>query len=176
MASNSTPDKGISRRVALAAASTVGLTAVSLSTGLPSAEALPAEEASASVTGNSPRRSGGWHRYVQGPSSRTVRPVRITTSTGDVKNPNGLLKPGGARSVLRRPQPAAAPTWPTGTTAEASSAHAGNNGNDGQPRTYDAGNAVDGNPDTFWNDDTLGVFPDVLTITAPQVTPCGASR
>ncbi|WP_328685838.1 alpha-L-rhamnosidase-related protein [Streptomyces sp. NBC_00343] len=170
MASNSTPDRGISRRVALAAAGTVGLTAASLSTGLPTAAALPAEEASASPTANPPRRSGGWHRYVQGPSSRTVRPVRITTSTGDVKNPDALLKPGGARSVLRRPQPAAAPTWPAGTTAEASSAHAGNNGNDGQPRTYDASNAIDGNPDTFWNDDTLGVFPDVLTITAPQVT------
>ncbi len=107
---------------------------------------------------------------MQGPSSRTVRPVRIVTTTGDVKNADGLLKPGGARSVLRRPQPAAAPAWPAGTTAEASSAHAGNNGNDGQPRTYDASNAIDGNPDTFWNDDTLGVFPDVLTITAPQVT------
>ncbi|MER6208685.1 alpha-L-rhamnosidase C-terminal domain-containing protein [Streptomyces sp. NPDC001642] len=170
MASNNTPDKGISRRVALAAAGTAGLTTVSLSTGLPSAAALPAAGDSASVTGSSPRRSGGWQRYVQGPSSRTVRPVRIVTTTGDVKNADGLLKPGGARSVLRRPQPAAAPAWPAGTTAEASSAHAGNNGNDGQPRTYDASNAIDGNPDTFWNDDTLGVFPDILTITAPQVT------
>lgn len=51
--------------------------------------------------------------------------------------------------------------------AEASSAHAGNNGNDGQPRTYVADNAIDGNPDTFWNDDTIGAGPDTLTITLP---------
>lgn len=51
--------------------------------------------------------------------------------------------------------------------AEASSAHAGNNGNDGQPRTYDAKNAIDGDPESFWNDDTLGTFPDTLTITLP---------
>ncbi|MFD8811406.1 discoidin domain-containing protein [Streptomyces sp. NPDC059627] len=171
MTSNSTPDRGLSRRTVLATAGTVGLTAVSLSAGLAPAEALPAEQASASATGGPSRRPGGWHRYVQGPSSRTVRPVRIVAVTGDVQKPEALLKPGGARSVLRRPSPVAAPRWPEGTTAEASSAHAGNNGNDGQPRTYDAANAIDGNPDTFWNDDTPGAFPDVLTITLPQATP-----
>jgi len=171
MASNSTPDKGLSRRTVLATAGTVGLTAVSLSAALPSAEALPVQEASTPVSGGPSRRPGGWHRYVQGPSSRTVRPVRIVAASGDVTKPEALLEPGGARSVLRRPRPAAAPRWPDGTTAEASSAHACNNGNDGQPRTYDAANAIDGNPDTFWNDDTPGAFPDVLTITVPQVTP-----
>jgi len=171
MASHSTPEKGLPRRSVLATAGTVGLTAVSLSAGLPSAAALPAEEGADPVTAAPSRRAGGWHRYVQGPSSRTVRPLRIVSVSGDVENPEALLKPGGARSVLRRPRPAAAPRWPDGTTAEASSAHAGNNGNDGQPRTYDAANAIDGNPDTFWNDDTLGMFPDTLTITAPQVTP-----
>ncbi|MER5472009.1 alpha-L-rhamnosidase C-terminal domain-containing protein [Streptomyces sp. NPDC002685] len=93
--------------------------------------------------------------------------MRIIASTGDVHSPEGLLKPGGPRTVLRRPRPAAAPRWPEGTVAEASSAHAGNNGNDGQPRTYDAGNAIDGDPGSFWNDDTLGAFPDTLTITLP---------
>ncbi|MEU9446222.1 alpha-L-rhamnosidase C-terminal domain-containing protein [Streptomyces sp. NPDC048304] len=171
MASHSTPDKGLPRRTVLATAGTLGLTAVSFSAGLPSAEALPAEEPADPAPASRSRRAGGWHRYVQGPSSRTVRPLRIVSSSGDGENPEALLKPGGATSVLRRPRPEAAPRWPDGTTAEASSTHAGNNGNDGQPRTYDADNAIDGNPDTFWNDDTLGVFPDTLTIVTPQVTP-----
>ena len=77
MASNSTPDKGISRRVALAAAGTAGLTAVSLSTGLPSAAALPAEGGSASGAGNVPSPVRVGTGTCRGPSSRTVRPVRI---------------------------------------------------------------------------------------------------
>ncbi|MET7745701.1 alpha-L-rhamnosidase C-terminal domain-containing protein [Streptomyces sp. NPDC005385] len=109
----------------------------------------------------------GWQHYVQAPASRTVQPVRVIASTGDVTGAEGLLKAGGARAVLRRPQPSPAPRWPEGTVAEASSAHAGNNGNDGQPRTYDAKNAIDGDPGTFWNDDTIGAFPDTLTITVP---------
>lgn len=114
---------------------------------------------------------------MQAPASRTVQPVRVIASTGDVSGAEGLLKPGGARTVLRRPRPAAAPRWPEGTVAEASSAHAGNNGNDGQPRTYDAKNAIDGDPGTFWNDDTIGVFPDTLTITVPHGPGrCPASR
>lgn len=47
-----------------------------------------------------------WWRYVQAPSSRTVRPVRIVRSSGDVTRPEALLRPGGAVTVLRRPQPA----------------------------------------------------------------------
>jgi hypothetical protein len=111
--------------------------------------------------------AGDWHRYVQGPSSRTVRPTRITRSAGNVDAPGNLLTRGGKPTVLTRPQPTAPPRWPDGTTATASSSHAPNNGNDGQPRTYDAANAVDGNTDTFWNDDTIGAYPDVLTITTP---------
>ncbi|MGW2282415.1 alpha-L-rhamnosidase-related protein, partial [Streptomyces sp. NPDC001770] len=88
-------------------------------------------------------------------------------STGDVVRADALLKPGGPVTVLRRPQPAPAPRWPEGTTAEASSVHAGNNGSDGQPRSYDASHAVDGDPDTFWNDDTERVFPDTLTVSLP---------
>ncbi|NEB79168.1 alpha-L-rhamnosidase, partial [Streptomyces sp. SID14478] len=114
-----------------------------------------------------PRAGTGWQRYVQAPASRTVRPVRTLASTGDVSRPEALLKPGGGVTVLRRPEPEPAPRWPEGTTAEASSTHAGNSGGDGQPRTYDASHAVDGDPDTFWNDDTQGVFPDTLTVTLP---------
>jgi hypothetical protein len=58
-------------------------------------------------------------------------------------------------------------SWPKGTTADASSAHAPNVFN-GQTRTYDAANAVDGDLATFWNDDTAGQFPDTLTLTAPS--------
>ncbi|MCU1529359.1 MAG: hypothetical protein JWP75_3122 [Frondihabitans sp.] len=57
--------------------------------------------------------------------------------------------------------------WPTGTTAVGSST-AGSNEYNGQPRTYYASNAIDGNLATFWNDATPGVFPDTLTITAPS--------
>ncbi|MFB7993026.1 alpha-L-rhamnosidase C-terminal domain-containing protein [Streptomyces sp. NPDC056002] len=108
-----------------------------------------------------------WHRYVQAPSGRTVRPVRIVRSAGDVTRPDALLKPGGRVTVLRRPEPSAPPRWPDGTTAEGSTTHAGNNGGDGRPRTYDAQHAVDGDLDTFWNDDTERAFPDTLTVTAP---------
>ncbi|MET7683868.1 alpha-L-rhamnosidase C-terminal domain-containing protein [Streptomyces sp. NPDC005423] len=170
MASHGTPEEGVSRRVVLAAAGTAGLTVAALGAAPPSAQALPADGSVATGTANSARRKRGWHQYVQGPASRTVRPVRIISVDGDVRDPEALLKPGGATTVLRRPSPEAAPRWPEGTTAQASSAHAGNNGNDGRPRTYDAANAVDGDPDTFWNDDTIGVFPDTLTIVTPQVT------
>jgi hypothetical protein len=57
--------------------------------------------------------------------------------------------------------------WPAGTTASASSEHAPNTFN-GEVRTYDAANAIDGNLATFWNDDTAGQFPDTLVITAPS--------
>lgn len=87
--------------------------------------------------------------------------------TGDVTDAEALLEPGGRVAVLRRPRPAPAPRWPEGPTAAASSTHAGNHGNDGTPRTYDAAHAVDGDPDTFWNDETLGAFPDTLTVTVP---------
>lgn len=106
-----------------------------------------------------------WAKYVSAPSSRDVKPVRVLATTGAVTNPHGLL--GTGVTTLSRPQPAARPAWAAGTTAVASSFHGPNNGNDGQPRTYEPGNAVDGVTDTFWNDDTIGAFPDVLTITAP---------
>ncbi|MER5384573.1 alpha-L-rhamnosidase C-terminal domain-containing protein [Streptomyces sp. NPDC002688] len=167
---NSTPENaprsGLPRRTVVAA----GAGALALSAaGLPVAGPASAAERSAGTATPSPAPRSGkdWQRYVQAPASRAVRPVRVIDSTGDVRSPEGLLKSGGPRTVLRRPEPTPAPRWPEGTVAEASSAHAGNNGNDGQPRTYDAKNAIDGDPESFWNDDTLGTFPDTLTITLP---------
>ncbi|MHB9848155.1 alpha-L-rhamnosidase C-terminal domain-containing protein [Streptomyces krungchingensis] len=172
MTSSDTPDSGtphkgigIPRRTVVTTAGALGLAAVSLSAGLPAAAAPAARETGAAAPA---RRANGWQHYVQAPSSRTVRPVRVVGTSGDVRRPDALLEPGGARTLLRRPRPEAAPRWPDGTKAEASSTHAGNNGNDGRPRTYDAANAIDGDPDTFWNDDTQGAFPDVLTVTLPQ--------
>ncbi|HEY2982692.1 MAG TPA: discoidin domain-containing protein, partial [Jatrophihabitantaceae bacterium] len=107
-----------------------------------------------------------WHRYVVAPASRDVRPVRVLSTAGDVTNPLGALGQGVA--TLKRDAPPPKPAWPAGTSATASSFHAPNTGNDGQPRTYVPGNAIDGNTDTFWNDDTIGAYPDVLTITAPS--------
>ncbi|MGY6023527.1 alpha-L-rhamnosidase-related protein [Streptomyces spinosirectus] len=162
--SQSAAQPGPRRRTVIAA----GAGAVALTVGPAGTApvvAAPGAGASTAGTPGPPRIGTGWQRYVQGPASRTVRPERVLGSTGDVSAPEALLKPGGARTVLRRPRPTPAPRWPEGTTAEASTTHAGNNGNDGRPRTYDATNAIDGDPDTFWNDDTLAAFPDVLTIT-----------
>lgn len=59
--------------------------------------------------------------------------------------------------------------WPTGSTATASSTHAGNAGNGNGDRTYVASNAIDGDVSTFWNDDNDSVYPDVLVVVAPDV-------
>lgn len=135
--------------------------------GLPLTAAGPAAAAGPTMSGRRPA-AGSWHRYVQGPTGRMVRPVRIVRSDGDVTRPDALLTSGGKVTVLRRAQPPAAPRWPEGTTVEASSTHAGNDGNDGRPRTYEARNAVDGDLGTFWNDDTERDFPDSLTLTTPE--------
>ncbi|MEV6642354.1 alpha-L-rhamnosidase C-terminal domain-containing protein [Amycolatopsis sp. NPDC051371] len=112
-----------------------------------------------------------WQKYVVAPASRDVRPVKVLSTTGDVTNPDGLLGRGVA--TFKRQAPPPKPAWPAETSATASSFHAPNNGGNGQPRTYAPGNAVDGNVDTFWNDDTIGAYPDILTITsaAPVALP-----
>lgn len=161
------PQTAPSRRTVIAAGAT--LTALTAA-GLPLAASSPAAAApSAGSPAVVPRGAASWHRYVQGPSGRTIRPVRVIASTGAVRRPEALLERGGEVTVLERPEPVAPPRWPQGTTAAASSSHAGNLGNDGNPRTYEAGNAVDGDLDSFWNDDTLGAFPDTLTLTVPAV-------
>ena len=114
-----------------------------------------------------PAASNSWHRYLQGPNGHNVAPVKVIASTGDVTNPNALLKPGGAVTVLSRPQPPVPPSWPTGTTATASSFHDPNQGDDGTYTTYDPSNAIDGDVTTFWNDANPNTYPATLTITSP---------
>ena len=109
--------------------------------------------------------SPDWQQYVKAPSSRSVQPVSVVATTGDVSHPKGAL--GHGTLVLTRPAPAPKPSWPTGTTADASSFHDGNNGNDGKPRTYVPGNAVDGNTDTFWNDANAATYPAWIELTSP---------
>ncbi|WP_042405028.1 alpha-L-rhamnosidase-related protein [Streptacidiphilus carbonis] len=106
-----------------------------------------------------------WQQYVQAPAGRSVQPVAVVATTGSVTEPKGALGKGTA--TLTRAAPAAKPAWPTGTTATASSFHDGNNGNDGLPRTYVPGNAVDGSTDTFWNDASAATYPAWLQITSP---------
>jgi len=91
--------------------------------------------------------------------------VRVLSTSGDVVHPDALLH--GGITKLIRPAPAPKPQWPGGTGATASSYHDPNQGNDGRPRTYVPTNAIDGNPDTFWNDANPDTYPAVLTITAP---------
>jgi hypothetical protein len=111
------------------------------------------------------RLSDQWRQYVAAPAHREVAPVRVLTTTGDVTNPDGLLR--GKPAKLSRPTPAPKPAWPGGTSATASSFH-GPNTDNGQPRTYVPGNAVDGNTTTFWNDADPDTYPAVLTITSPR--------
>ena len=108
-----------------------------------------------------------WRRYVSGPPTRNVAPVRVLGTAGDVKDPSALLSRGGPVTVLTRPEPPTPPVWPAGTTATASSYHDPNSGNDGTYTTYDPSNAIDGDPTTFWNDANPATYPAVLTVTSP---------
>ena len=63
-------------------------------------------------------------------------------------------------------------SWPSGVTAVASS-EAAPNIFEGQMRTYYAGNAVDRDPATFWNDASPGQFPDTLEISSSPMTLTG---
>lgn len=164
------PQRRTVLKAALAAAGvTVGAAGPAVAASAEPAE--PTQPAGSAGAAHEAARS--WQSYVQGPSSRTVRPAGIVRSSGDVTGADALLRPGGGTTVLKRPKPADPPRWPEGTTAAASSSHAPNNGNDGRPRTYDASNAIDGNTDTFWNDDTIAAYPDTLTVTttAPVTLP-----
>lgn len=63
--------------------------------------------------------------------------------------------------------------FPADFVARASSSHAPNIGSNGKQRCYDPGLAIDGDTDSFWNDDTENQTPDSLSITStnPIVIP-----
>jgi Bacterial alpha-L-rhamnosidase 6 hairpin glycosidase domain len=122
---------------------------------------------------------------AQVPSGWTVTPAPFSIDTRNgssntvvniaVKPPAGtsggadsvaITASGGGRSASTTAPVLVFGTWPTGTSAVASSFHAPNIFN-GQTRTYDPGNAIDADLATFWNDDTGGAFPDSLTVTTP---------
>ncbi|MEU6747134.1 hypothetical protein ABZ914_13040 [Spirillospora sp. NPDC046719] len=65
------------------AALTLGMSA------LLAAQAVPASAASGQGSGNG---SAPWKRYVLSPSSRTVRPVAVYNTSGDVTDPSAVLK------------------------------------------------------------------------------------
>ncbi|KFZ02232.1 hypothetical protein V500_00340 [Pseudogymnoascus sp. VKM F-4518 (FW-2643)] len=117
------------------------------------------------------QQSPSWAQYIISPKSLTVLPTAIIAdrTVGDVTNPSALLAAGGDVTTLKRAAPVAPPSWPKGTTADASSFHPGNT-NNGQTRTYTPSNAIDGDEATFWNDDTASVYPDTLTLTIPTAT------
>jgi hypothetical protein len=74
---------------------------------------------------------------------------------------------GGRMSASAETRAVVLGRWPDGTTAGASTHHPPNVVG-GEVRTYEPGNAIDGDLATFWNDATPGGYPDVLTITAPR--------
>ncbi|KAF7920204.1 uncharacterized protein EAE97_011545 [Botrytis byssoidea] len=43
-----------------------------------------------------------WQKYVRAPSSNIISPQSIVNTTGDVKNPNALLRQGGGVTTLNR--------------------------------------------------------------------------
>ncbi|ELR02811.1 hypothetical protein VC83_00790 [Pseudogymnoascus destructans] len=117
------------------------------------------------------QQSPSWAQYIISPQSLTVLPLAILEgrTVGDVTNPSALLTSGGDVTTLKRAAPVAPPSWPKGTTADASSFRPENT-NNGQPRTYTPSNAIDGNGATFWNDDTVSAYSDILTLTIPTAT------
>jgi hypothetical protein len=104
----------------------------------------------------------------------TVVPVTVHAPAGAPGGPLpvSFTASGGGTTARTTAELTVFGVWPQGTAAAASSFHAPNVF-EGQQRTYDPANAVDGDPATFWNDDTPGAFPDTLTVTAPAPVTLG---
>ncbi|KAH8696092.1 alpha-L-rhamnosidase [Talaromyces proteolyticus] len=117
-----------------------------------------------------PSNKTSWQQYVVAPQNRKIVPSSILSQSGNVSNADALVSGNGVTRLSRADVQTTFPSWPSGTTANASSEAAPNTDN-GVPRTYYASNAIDGNLTTFWNDNTPAQYPDTLTITSPtQVT------
>src|ERR1700704_291434 len=74
--------------------------------------AVPASAVAASPVASSTQpiaADPGWTHYVEAPSSSTVRPVRVVSTTGDVSNPDALLEGHTGGTTLTYPQGGTAP-------------------------------------------------------------------
>ncbi|QKX59177.1 uncharacterized protein TRUGW13939_06309 [Talaromyces rugulosus] len=114
-----------------------------------------------------PSNKTSWQQYVVSPQSRNIVPASILSHSGNVSNADVLVSGGGVARLTRAELNTTYPSWPSGTNAKASS-EAAPNTDGGVTRTYNASNAIDGNLNTFWNDNTEGQYPDILTITSPS--------
>lgn len=163
------PSAGTARRRA-GARSLVLLAAVAAVAGL----AAPATASSATGTQTSAASlpwpaNPNWQQYVQSPSSRHVTPVRVVSATSNVTDPQALTHPGSGDTTITRKlvglQDNGPDSWPTGTTASASSYHAccSNSGH-----TFVPSNALDGNPATYWNNANAGSTHSWLEISTPS--------
>lgn len=107
----------------------------------------------------------------EGPASTTVRlTLAAPADASGGEHPVSLSIAAGGLRAHADVDALVLGHWPRDTTATASSFHAPNYAQDGSYRTYEPANTIDGDPATFWNDDTSAAYPDVLTITAPQAT------
>jgi alpha-L-rhamnosidase len=129
--------------------------AATLGAQVPSGWTVSATPAQIPLTPASTETLGTVHITVPTDAKSGVYPVPVT-----VRAPDGTV----ATSTV---QISVFGSWPTGSTAAASSFHAPNVVS-GATRTYDPANAIDGNTATFWNDDTQNAYPDSLTITSPS--------
>ncbi|AMM19284.1 hypothetical protein AX769_02975 [Frondihabitans sp. PAMC 28766] len=144
---------------------TVGATGAKVVTGSVTAK-VPAGWSAPAVPFSIDTRGGAAQTVVKvavtapktGSGGSLSIPITVSSSTGS-----------GAASVKTKASLLTFGAWAPGVTATASST-AGANEYEGQPRTYDAGNAVDGDLATFWNDATPGDFPDTLTVTPAAPT------
>jgi hypothetical protein len=140
------------------------LTAIALLASLLAPAAAQAAQAQASPAGAWPANPD-WQQYVQAPSSSLIYPRRVVDVTGDVTNAQALASPSSGQTVtLTRTavglHDSGPDSWPQGTVATASSTHAACCG-----VTFDPGNALDGDDETYWNDD--GTTPAWLEISTP---------
>jgi alpha-L-rhamnosidase len=106
---------------------------------------------------------------TEGVAASAVVSARVTMPASAAGGPVPLTVTATADGLSARTQLSMIGfgSWPAGTTATASSYHPPNTVN-GQVRTYVPGNAIDGNPSTFWNDANPAIYPAVLTVTSPS--------
>ncbi|WP_161605994.1 discoidin domain-containing protein [Microlunatus speluncae] len=120
-------------------------------------------------------RPSGWQvtpaeQPFQVPTHGTPVPVEYTvqvTPPADADFGRETLKITARSTDSEAPVKAAteaavAVSWPAGTTAEASSVHPPGGA------SFVAGNAIDGDVSTFWNDATVAAYPDELTVITPE--------